>query len=606
MTRTRLHALARHHGLALGYDDPFTGAPAPVPDSTLRLVLEALGQDPDATPDGPPAPARMTVPRDGRAWLPPSLDSAPGWGLFCQLYELRSARNWGIGDFADLANLARLAGAAGADFLGINPVHALFLADPARCSPFSPSNRRFLNPLYIAPDRIEGVSPHPGLAALRASDTLDYEALTRIKIAALRTAYESGAEDAGLDAFLEEEGPPLRQHALFEALSARMVAEGRSAGWRGWTEALRDPDSAETRRLAAALEPETRFHAWLQLQARRQLDAAARAARQSGMRIGLYLDLAVGEAPDGSATWSGTAAALPGLTVGAPPDMFAAQGQNWQLSAPSPTALRAAGFAPLRDMVDAQLRSAGALRIDHVMALWQLFVIPEGEGPAAGTHLRFPFAELLRVLADRSHAREALLIGEDLGFVPEGFRDAMARANILSYRILVFERDAGGFVPPHRYPRKAMASLSTHDLPVLSEWWQGRDIDRRRDFGLTDADQAADEHHRRSEERGALVAAFRRAGSLQAQIDPTAPSLPDGMLAAAHLYLARTPSLLVSVRLADIAGPEAPTNVPGTVSAYPNWRRRSPTDLDALADLPAFRDLAARLRLERPRPEPAP
>ncbi len=323
------------------------------------------------------------------------------------------------------------------------------------------------------------------------------------------------------------------------------------------------------------------------------------------MRIGLYLDLAVGEEPDGSATWSGAAAALSGLTVGAPPDMFAAEGQGWGLAAPSPTALAAANFAPFREMVDGQLRSAGALRIDHAMALWQLFLIPEGGHPSLGTHLRFPFPDLLRVLAERSHARRALVIGEDLGFVPPGFREAMAEANILSYRILVFEQDQNGFLPPERYPQMAMASASTHDLPVLAEWWEGRDIDRRRDFGLIGPDTAQTEADRRQHERRDMIDAFRAADALDGSADADADELPAALHEAAHRFLARTPALLVAVRLADLAGPRVPTNVPGTTDAYPNWRPRSPTDLADLAESPAFARVTALMRAERPRPERA-
>jgi 4-alpha-glucanotransferase len=598
-----LDRLARHHGLTLSYPDPSTGAPRPVPDATKRLILEGLGVDPGAAPSGPAAPDRPEVPEGAQCWLPDSLRASPGWGIFCQLYELRSARNWGIGDFADLAALARIVGAAGGEFLGINPVHALFLAAPDHRSPFSPSSRRFLNPLYIAPDLLG--APEPAHAAnLRAGDLVDYPAVSRTKIPALRRVFENTPRDADLDAFAAQGGTPLRQHALFEAVSARMVADGHGAGWRGWPAGMQDPQGPGIAALETELAGEIRFHTWLQMIAREQLDAAAAEARAAGMRIGLYLDLAVGEAPDGSATWSGTAAAMPGLTVGAPPDMFTDIGQDWGLSAPSPTLLREADFAPFREMIEAQLRSAGALRIDHAMGLWQLFLVPEDGKPVDGTHLRFPFADMVRHLAQLSRDHRAVVIGEDLGFVPKGFQPAMDAANILSYRLLVFEQTERGFNAPAQYPEKALACLSTHDLPVLSSWWKGEDVDRRRELGQVNAENSDRDARNRAGERAAMLRAFRKAGTLDADVNPDTEDLPLSVLHAAHGFLARTPACLVGVRLADLVGPSVPTNLPGTTDEYPNWRPKSPTPLEEIAAHPVFTETAALMRRERPRPEP--
>ena len=603
---TDLRDVADRNGLTLTYRDPKDGHPRPVPDATLKTILDALGIDPATGEGGLPVPETMAVPDDGRSWLPDSLWDRPGWGIFCQLYELRSGRNWGIGDFADLAALARIAGEAGADFLGINPVHALFTADPHRRSPFSPSNRRFLNPLYIACDRVDGVIEPSEVAELRGADLVDYNRIARAKLGALRAAWDARRpDDPAFQAFVDEGGEALRLHALFEALSHDARADGGTSGWQGWDAALQDPSSDEVARLAERHAEDVRFHSWLQWLADSQLAEAAQAARDAGMRIGLYLDLAVGEVPDGSSTWSGAAAALDGLSVGAPPDVFADEGQYWGLAAPSPARLAETGFAPFRDMIGAQLKHAGALRIDHAMALWQLFLVPSGESPAAGTHLRYPFPDLLRTLARLSHDRRAVVIGEDLGWVPDGFRQAMETANILSYRILYFEREGDAFHAPAHYPRSAMACLSTHDLPVLSAWWTGDDIRLRAEHGLVGHDRTEGELAHRAHERRTLLGAFRAAGVLEAEADAEAPVLPDAVRDAAHRFIARTPCLLAGVRLADLAGPERPTNVPGTVDDYPNWMPRSPTDLDALADTPAFAATARLMREERPRPDPA-
>ena len=598
----KLDRLARHHGITLAYDDPFSDGRRPVPDATKRLILEGLGQDLDAPPAGSSAPRRMSVPEGVRCYAPPSLAHSPGWGVFCQLYELRSARNWGIGDFADLEELAGIAGRAGADFLGINPVHALFLADPDRRSPFFPSNRRFLNPLYIAPDRLDLEAPDT-VAALREADLLDYPALVEVKLASLRRAFAAGTRTGGVKAFADAGGEALARHALFEAISLRMVAEGHGAGWRDWPEELQDPETPAVAALRTELADEVRFHTWLQMIAHDQLVAAGDAARAAGMRIGLYLDLAVGEAPDGSATWSGAAAALPGLSVGAPPDMFATEGQNWGLAAPSPTALRAADFAPFRDMIEAQLRNAGALRIDHAMALWQLFLVPEGASPAEGTHLRFPFQDMVQVLAELSQRHKAVVIGEDLGFVPRGFRSAMETAGILSYRILVFEQTEKGFKGLSRYPEAALACISTHDLPVLSAWWRGEDVERRHEHKLVDDARSDVDALHRKEERKDLLRALRRAGVLRRRLDAGAAEMPPEVLDACHRFLARTKSRLVGVRLADLVGPAVPTNLPGTLDEYPNWRPRSPTDLADLQTHPVFAASTALMRQERPRPK---
>ncbi|WGH77164.1 4-alpha-glucanotransferase [Jannaschia ovalis] len=571
---------ARHHGLTLDYDG------RAVPEETLRLILRGLGQDPDGPPEGPAAPKRMTVPKGARCYLPASLQDAPGWGIFCQLYELRSERSWGIGDFADLAELARICGAAGADFLGINPVHALFTAAPERTSPFSPSNRRFLNPLYIAPDALGCARP-----AMPDGDLVDYAAVARAKMVALRHVFDHFGTDPAFDAFIAEGGAALRRHALFEAISR---VEG--GGWHGWPEGLQDPESPETETFVDANRSEIDFQLWLQWIARRQLSEAQAAAREAGMRLGLYLDLAVGEALDGSATWSGAAVALPGLTVGAPPDLFSEEGQNWHLAAPSPAGLRDTDFAPFRAMIDAQLRDAGALRIDHAMALWQLFLIPEGAPASAGTHLRFPLPEMLATLAEASRERAAVVIGEDLGFVPDGFRDAMEKARILSYRIAYFEQTGDGFKPPADYPEMALACLSTHDLPVLAGWWRGDDIDHRVEHGLISKKAGKAQHKHRAWERRHMTKA------MGVKADVKEAELPEAVLDAAHRFIAATPCLLAGVRLADLVGPEAPTNLPGTVESYPNWRPRSPTPLEAIAAHPTFARITALMRAARPRP----
>ena len=604
MDRDTLDPICWQAGITTGYGD------RAVPEATKLALLTALGIDP-AAPDFTHVPAYDRDPAQaGACALPAWLVERPTWGLFCQLYELRSEQSWGIGDFADLARLARIAGAAGADFLGVNPLHALFLADPDRRSPFMPSNRRYLNPLYIAMDDLPGpvTADRAALAALAADDLVDYPAVAGLKLGALAgvfaaSRFETGRfAEADFEAFRAEGGAALARHALFEALSAAMVAAGHGAGWKSWPAPYQSPDSPEVVAFAAAEAEAVSFHVWLQWLATRQLEAARAAARDAGLRIGLYLDLAVGEAPDGSAAWSAPELILPGLDIGAPPDVFAQAGQNWVLAAPSPVGLAQAGYAPFRALIAAQLAHAGALRIDHVMALRQLFLIPSGDSPRAGTHMAYPLAEMLSVVTDESRKAGAVMIGEDLGWVPDGFRESMAAANLLTMRILYFEQDWGLFRRAASYPAKALACLSTHDLPTLAAWWRGDDVAARRTFGLIDTAKARADTARRGDERIALVNAMIDGGELAPGApDATSAELTPALLTATYRFLAATPSVLVGVRLADLVGPETATNVPGTTDEHPNWQRRAPVPLEAIAGTPAFQQVTAAMRAARPR-----
>lgn len=604
MDRSILDPICWASGITTGYDDH------EVPEATRLALLAALGIDPQA-PDTSHVPDFRADPAAaGACALPDWLTERPTWGLFCQLYELRSATSWGIGDFSDLAKLARVAGAAGADFLGVNPLHALFLAEPDRRSPFMPSNRRFLNALYIAMDDLPGrTRPDTAeLARVEAAELIDYEAVGALKRKGLRSVFgrspfdESRYRREDFEAFRAAGGTALERHALFEALSQEMVEAGHGAGWKSWPEPYRSPDSPAVARFARRHVKRVSFHAWLQWISARQLDAVREAARAAGMRIGLYLDLAVGESPDGSATWSAPELILQGLDIGAPPDVFAQEGQNWVLCAPSPVALAEAGYDPLRALIAAQLAYAGALRIDHVMALRQLFLIPNNAAPLTGTHMAYPLADMLAVVAEESRARGAVMIGEDLGWVPDGFRETMAAANMLAMRILYFEQSWGLFRRADTWPRKALACLSTHDLPTLTAWWTGDDIAARQRYGLISAKKASDDATRRADERQALVNALIDAGLLApGAVDAGASALPAPLLEAAYRFLAATPSLLVGLRLADLVGPQAATNVPGTLDEHPNWQRRSPTSVESIAQAPAFRAVTAAMREVRPR-----
>jgi 4-alpha-glucanotransferase len=614
---TPLEQLAARYAIQRRYHT-IDGRELHPPPETLRTLLAAFGVTADteaavsaslaAAPTA--AEPELRAPAGVACHLPDWLEAGRAWGLAIQLYQLRSARNWGIGDFADLAALARLTAAAGADFVGLNPLHALFLADPGRCSPFSPSNRRFLNPLYIAVDPLPGFDPSwvppDALAAVRATELVDYEAVTALKLGALRKLWRTAPADPEFARFRAAGGEALERHARFEALSARMTAEGRTAGWPGWPEEMQDPQSPAVAAFAARHPDDVGFHAWLQWLADRQLAEARDAALRAGMRIGLFLDFAVGEVPHGSGAWSDRHVTVPGVHVGAPPDYFSASGQDWQLAPLSPVEMAATAAAPFRALIEATTRRAGALRIDHAMALWQLFLMPAGATPAEGTYVRFPIDAMLTALAETSRANRTVIIGEDLGNVPEGFRDVMEAARILSYRILLFERDETGFIAPEAYPRNALVCLSTHDLPTFQGWWRGDDVGLRAEHGLIGREAAADQAAARDVERRNLLGDLVAAGLVTADAARHADldTAPAAIVTAVHRHLARTPSRLFAVRLEDLAGERAPVNLPGTVDEYPNWRRKLSVALEDLPDQPLWRQVTAALRAELPRDTP--
>jgi 4-alpha-glucanotransferase len=586
----------------------------PVKDETA--LEESLAAAPAHLEDALAAHARAAC------FVPDWLHDGRAWGVTCQLYSLRSARNWGIGDFDDLARLAEIAAAGGADFVGVNPLHALFLAEPARCGPFSPSSRRHLNPLYIAVDQVDGFEPEDleavgdVVAAARAAEHVDYRAVAAAKLAALAAVYARFADDPArtaerqaLEDFCRAGGEDLYNHALFEALSEDMVRRGAYSGWHSWPAEYHAPNADAAQQFARENAERVRFHAWLQWLATGQLSCAQSRALAAGMRVGLYLDFAVGVAPDGSATWSDPALVVPGARVGAPPGYFNEAGQDWGLAPLSPAALQQRALRPFRETLSDVMRCAGALRIDHAMGLTRLFWIPDGLDARNGAYVRYPTSEMFRAVAEVSQQRRTIVIGEDLGTVPPGFRELMHEAGMHGYRVLYFERRGDQhFIEPHGYPREALAVVSTHDLPPLRGWWLGNDIDLRERSGLPGGENPDERRHERARDRRMLCTALAEenllpdelAQAVRGQAD-LPHDLPDSILVGAHLYLARSPARLLGVQLEDLTGTIDQVNVPGTVDEQPNWRRRVATPLEALPESPSFRLVAEAVRHERPR-----
>ena len=451
--------------------------PADLPEGTWRLHLT------DASSMAEQVPLIVTPPRAfggdfDRCWL-----------LAVQLYGVRSARNWGIGDFTDLEALLKLAASVGADGVGLNPLHALFDDQPTDCSPYSPNSRLFLNPLYIDVAKLAGVSAPRGetIARLRRSDLVDYAAVAKLKWKALRSAFAtfktggSEAELRDLETYRAERGGLLSRFACFEVLRHKY-----KTAWWEWPEPWRQPDDAGCASLRASADgPEIEFIEFVQWIADRQLRACRDCANTLGMKVGLYLDVAVGVQSGGFDAWNEQAAISRHLAVGAPPDALNTAGQNWGLAGFNAAGLKLQSFEPFREMLRASMRYAGAIRLDHVLGLKRLYLVPHGYAADNGVYVSMPFEALLATTAQESVANRCVVIGEDLGTVPEGFREQMADWGIWSYQVMMFERDdAGSFRGIDHYSANALVTFNTHDLSTYAGWRSFNDLKLKRSIGI--------------------------------------------------------------------------------------------------------------------------
>lgn len=530
-----------------------------------------------------------------------------GWGMSLQLYCLRSRRNWGIGDFTDLAHLARALGNAGADFVGINPLHALYPSNPEHASPYCPASRAFINYLYvdveavpemahceIAQEKVASDYFQGRLADLRSASHVDYSGVAFLKLVILRHLYatfvsreiarESERSTRFLD-FVEKGGAALEEVCLFYTLYAHHRAASRRGGWKQWPKALQDPDSDEVAAFAVDNQDAIRFYMYLQWLADEQLESAQSAARDAGMRIGIYRDLAVGVDAGGADMWRNQSLYCEGASVGAPPDAMAIQGQDWGLPPMDPKQMREEGYESfIRDLRE-NMRHCGALRLDHVMQLTRLWWTRSGHPSSEGAYVRYPLDDLLGIVALESHRSRCRVIGEDLGVVPADIRAALPEENIWSYKVMLFEKnDRGEFTAPTDYPERALATLTTHDLPTLPGYWRGADLLFREKLGLfPDHEVKEQAWQERIRDRQAFVDALKREGLYPDSLPEEAnkiDELPNELLLAMEQFLARCSSGMISVQMEDWLGVTDPVNVPGTSDEYPNWRRRLPHDFE--------------------------
>ncbi len=549
------------------------------------------------------------------------------WGVAVQLYTLRSRRNWGIGDFADLETVVRGAASTGAAFIGLNPLHALFPGNPWHFSPYSPSSRHFLNVLYIAVERVPEFAhcaevrdavAAPDFAAelerLRSTANVDYAGVERAKLPLLQKLFDhfrrehlerDSARAAQFRAYVAERGESLRLHALHDAIFTHLGAQDRDRywGWPVWPEGLRDPAQPATLEFEAAHAEAVEFHAWLQWIAEEQLGAVQRVARELGMPIGLYGDYAVGVNPSGSETWSDQALYRKGAGVGAPPDALALKGQDWGIPPQDPNVLMQQRYQPFRNLIAANMRHFGALRLDHVMALFRQWWVPVGLGSTDGGYVHYPLDDLMSVLALESERHSCLVVGEDLGTVPPEMSHAMAERTVYSYRVLLFEKHAdGSFLRPDEYPRRAIATVTTHDLPTLGGYWTANDIELRRNLALYPSEEVRLQVLReRVRDRQALITALERAGLVPTGGDAAKPAFGEPLAVAIHTFLARSDAALVVLQAEDLVGMMNPVNVPGTSHEHANWQRKMSFELEDIFASSFVRHQLQQVRVARSR-----
>jgi len=570
----------------------------PVEYAWIDLPPQPVGRHLVMLEDSPEFRCHLTI-APPRCYLPDVLAAGQRrFGLAAQIYSLRSKSDQGIGDFSTLATLAEVAADLGAATIGLNPMHALFSCDRSRASPYHPSDRRFLDSIYIdvtALDRIaDGLRPDATLsanaeriAALVAASHVDYAKVWEVKRRALeeshvafnllRKQHPEAPAAHDFAAFIERGGISLQRFAAFELISELRGGEF----WARWPAELAQCCDTAVHTLARQHATRLDFHLFLQWLCERQFAEAATRAESRGMFLRFYRDLAVGAAPDGAEAWMNADQLLHGVSIGAPPDPFAENGQVWNLPPPNPLAWSRTGYAAFRELIAANMRHAGALRIDHAMGLTRLFVIPNGARASDGAYLSYPFDDLLGELALESVRARCLVVGEALGTVPAGFRDKMATADVLSYRVLWFERDDGGFAAPSSYDQKAVACVSTHDLPTLRGWWEGEDICEKETLGLLSAAQAAAARTQRTNDKRAILKILRAEDLLANRADPDG-RLDEFLGAAIHSFIGRSSSLLAMAQIDDLANVLTAVNLPGTDRERPNWRRKLPVRIDDL------------------------
>ncbi len=582
-----------------------------------QLLLEDGGElasdakDPGHLPPLPAGAHSLTTEAGRRLLIAsppqaPSLEALTGsrkaWGVTAALYGLRSGRNLGLGDYEDLARTCEALAGSGAAFLGINPLHARGVGEPG-FSPYSASSRSGLDIRHIALSELPEFQDSAGarrlleaarsrIEAARRSELVDYGLVDLVLLPALRLLYDGfQARETdrrrGFERWRATLTEARRQQSVFDALSQR-----HGHDWRAWPQGLQAPDSPAVRELAAAEDAAVAFYDWCQWIAEGQLSVAQARARAAGMALGLYLDIAVGVRPGGAETWADRQVFAVGTSLGAPPDALGPDGQNWGLAPYSPLGLRAENFASFRRMLRTTMAQAGMVRIDHAIGFMRGYWVPDSGVP--GGYVSFPTETLLALTRIEAERAGCLVVGEDLGTLPEGLQEALESSGLYGCTILPFEREGRGFRPPERYRAKSLASFGTHDLPPMAGWWQGSDIYGRVALGRLGEAEADAARAEREGERRALLALLQAEGHLPEGLDPKHPpaSLDPRLRDALHALLCQGRSELVGVALDDIFGVTEQQNVPGTVDEVPNWRRKAPVATEEIETSPQVAETA--------------
>lgn len=545
------------------------------------------------------------------------------WGPSIQLYTLRTQHNWGMGDFGDLKQLVADIASRGGDFVGLNPIHALFPANPEGASPYSPSSRRWLNILYIdvssvpefalsaeAQQKVGSPEFQLRLQKVRDAHWVNYSEVAELKMSVLPLLFaefkkrhldkHSDRAHAFLN-FVEQGGESLLHQAAFDALHAQLHAEDASVwGWPVFPEKYRRFDSAAVQKFIDEQKDLVHLYMYLQWIADAQIHEAQSLAEEKGMAVGLYRDLAVGVADSGSETWADQGNLLQDVSIGAPPDVLGPLGQNWGLPPLNPQVLQATAYDAYIKLLRANMKHCGALRIDHVLGLLRLWWIPKGENATKGAYIYYPVKDMLAILALESHRHQCSVIGEDLGTVPDEIVELLRDAGVHSYKVFFFEtsKEDGGYVSPAHYAEQSMAALCTHDMPTLRGFWHCDDLKMGREIGLyPDEEQLQGLFDDRLKSKQGILDSVAWHGYLPAGVGRDATQVPmDSYLSEAlQLHVAAGSSALLSVQLEDWLEMDKPVNIPGTVNEYPNWRRKLSMNLDEIFAREEVNRIAARL-----------
>ena len=562
-------------------------------------------------------------------YSPQEASSNKMWGYAAQLYSLKSENNWGMGDFGDLLDLVEKSAEQGVSAIGLNPLHPLYPNNPSHRSPYSPTSRCFLNVMYINVTKVPGFKScqaaqqrynsdefQAKIAFAQATELIDYPAVADVKYQILELLFsdftkKSNAKTnkillAEFNDFKAIQGKDLLSITTFDALYEHFRSQDENAyGWKMWPAAYQEPTSDEVKAFQTSHATRINYFAYLQWLAHRQLTTVAQTAKELGMPVGLYLDLAVGCDGSGVDVWCDKDVYVSGAAVGAPPDAMNTLGQDWGLTPINPVALKQQGYLPLVKALRSNMQYAGALRIDHILGLMRQYWVAPGMKADEGVFITFPLEDILRIIALESRREACVVIGEDLGTVPDGFGEIMAAAGLLSYKVLFFERwESGFFKRPELYPAQSMVTVSTHDLPTLTGWWTGRDLEWRQALNLYPNEaMGQQERNAKIEDRSLLVAALNDLNVIDLSKAPEqAPAKMNTELSVAvQKYMAQAPSHIQLIPLEDALEVVEQVNIPGTIDQHPNWRQKLPVSLEEFWQQDSVNAIADAMQQARPR-----